>query len=147
MEIVSSSVNVLNIDASAPSGTSLTLGCSIVGYCVTTGGNLSYTNYGFNVFFEGSSCLGGADVDGEWNMFPLWAPPGKFPARVPNSYSSALDAGHAFVCIPTDPWSQTRPLDNDGDGIAVVDIGAVEATLIFLDGFESGLGVWSGHTP
>lgn len=141
--IVSSTLSRVTASGLAPPDVTLSLGCSIVGYCSYTGGNMLYANNGLNVFFDGSPCVGASDVDGEWNLFPLWAPPGKFPARVPNSYSAALDGGHAFVCAADDQWSQSlRPYDNDGDGIAVVDVGAVEASLIFLDDFESG-GTWN----
>ncbi|MEO8196815.1 MAG: hypothetical protein ABI689_08845 [Thermoanaerobaculia bacterium] len=143
VSIVSSTLERISANGSTPPMVTLSLGCSIVGYCSYYGGHISYQNYGFNVFFDGASCVGGSDVDGEWQLFPLWAPPGKFPTRVPDSYSSALDGGHAFVCTQDDMWSQAlRPYDNDGDGIAIVDIGAVEASLIFFDGFNGG-GTWN----
>lgn len=148
--VISSTVDRISVDGSSPPGASLTLGCSIVGYCTPYGGNVSYSNYGLNVFFDGQSCVGPSDVDGEWNLYPLWAPPGKFPARVPNPYSAALELGHPFICIAEDQWSQLqRPFDNDGDGTPVLEIGAVEAaTLIFLDGFEIGsTAFWSATAP
>ena len=148
--VISSTVDRIIVDGSSLPGASLTLGCSIVGYCTPTGGNVSYSNYGLNVFFDGQPCVGPSDVDGEWNLYPLWAPPGKFPARVPNPYSAALELGHPFICIAEDQWSQLqRPFDNDGDGIPVLEVGAVEAaTLIFLDGFAIGsTAFWSSTVP
>ena len=79
-------------------------------------------------------------------MFPLWAPPGKFPARFPNPFSAALDGGHPFVCTADDQWGQFRPRDNDGDGIAVPEVGAVEGSVPFLDGFEIGSSANWSHT-
>lgn len=148
--VISSTVDRITVDGGSPPGASLTLGCSIVAYCTTNGGNVTYTNYGLNVFFDGQSCVGPSDVDGDWNLYRLWAPPGKFPARVPNPYSAALELGHPFICIAEDQWSQLqRPFDNDGDGIPVLEVGAVEAaTLIFLDGFEIGsTAFWSSTVP
>jgi len=148
--VISSTVDRISVDGGSPPGASLTLGCSIVGYCTPSGGNVTYTNYGLNVFFDGQPCVGPSDVDGEWNLYRLWAPPGKFPARVPNRYSSALEGGHPFICIAEDQWSQVeRPFDNDGDGTPVLEVGAVEAaTLIFLDGFEiGGTAFWSATVP
>lgn len=148
--VISSTVDRISVDGSSLPGASLTLGCSIVGYCTPSGGNVTYSNYGLNVFFDGQSCVGPSDVDGEWNLYPLWAPPGKFPARVPNPYSAALELGHPFICIAEDQWSQLqRPFDNDGDGVPVLEVGAVEsATLIFLDGFAIGsTAFWSSTIP
>ncbi len=148
--VLSSTVDRISVDGSSLPGASLILGCSIVGYCNPSGGSVTYTNYGLNVFFDGMSCVGPSDVDGEWNLYPLWAPPGRFPARVPNPWSSALERGHPFICLAVDQWSQTqRPFDNDGNGIPVLEIGAVEAaTLIFLDGFEIGsTAFWSNTIP
>ena len=99
-------------------------------------------------FFDGTACVGINDVDGDWSLYPLWAPPDKFPARVPNSYSAALEGGHPFVCAPADQSSQAlRPFDSDGDGTPVLEVGAVEAIIvIFLDGFEIGsTAFWSAR--
>jgi CSLREA domain-containing protein len=144
--VVSSTLARLTVAGITLPGATLSLGCSIVAYCTLVGGNVSYSSNGLNIFFDGITCLGPNDTNGEWEMFPLWAAPGKFPARFPNSYSSAIDGGHNFVCAAVDQWGQIRPRDNDGDGIAVPEVGAVEASVPFLDGFEIGsTAIWS-HT-
>ncbi len=150
LTIVSSTIGRMTVDGSAPPGASLSLGCSVVGYCTLTGGNVTYSSNGMNVFFDGTACVGVNDVDGDWSLYPLWAPPEKFPARLPNSYSAALEAGHPFVCAAADQWSQAlRPFDSDGDGTPVLEIGAVEVILvIFRDGFEIGsTAFWSSTVP
>jgi parallel beta-helix repeat protein len=64
--------------------------------------------------------------------------------------SAAVDSGDNAHAAATDVNGVTRPLDGDGDGLAVVDRGAYEyvpAAMIFADGFESGdTGQWSGVT-
>lgn len=137
LTIVSSTFGRFDLGLTPGTGSgSLALGCSLVEVCTTQG--YAYTSYGFNVFLNGLDCVGTGDTDGDWNLEPLMAPPGKFPARVPNRYSAALDGGHSFVCLPDDQWGQTRPHDDDGNGVAIIDVGAIEAYLIFTDGFESG---------
>lgn len=67
---------------------------------------------------------------------------------MPPRPSAAVDGGHAFVCLADDQWGQTRTLDGDGDGLAVVDIGAVEERLVFFDGFRRGdTSAWSATLP
>ncbi|MEO8195253.1 MAG: choice-of-anchor Q domain-containing protein [Thermoanaerobaculia bacterium] len=145
--IISSTISSVSLDGWGPPTSSLTLGCSIVRHCYYTQG-ATYTSYGYNAFSGGAPCVGAFDVDNDWNLQPLMAPPGKFAARVPNKYSAAIDGGHAFVCTANDQWLQPRPLDGDGDGIAIVDVGAVEAALIFYDGFESNnTSAWSTPVP
>ncbi len=151
VEIVSSSlVRIFNSTTALGSG-SLTLGCSILNFCSIPSLAITYTNYGFNAFAYAPDCLGPNDIDASWGLLPLMAPPGKFPARVPMrfpGYVGPIDSGHAFVCLADDQWGQTRPLDGDGDGIAVVDIGAVEARLVFFDGFGRGdSSAWSATSP
>lgn len=150
LTVVSSTIGRMTVDGSALPGASLSLGCSVVGYCTLTGGNVTYSSNGLNVFFDGTACVGANDVDGDWSLYPLWAPPDKFPARLPNSYSAALEAGHSFVCAAADQWGQAlRPFDSDGDGTPVLEVGAVEAIIvIFLDGFEIGsTAFWSSSVP
>ena len=62
------------------------------------------------------------------------------------SGSPAIDGGDATTCRPTDQRGLVRPVDGDGDGTAVCDIGAIEYRgPIFGDGFESGNTLaWSG---
>lgn len=148
VEIVSSSLSQLQANITPLGGSSVALGCSFLGICNLYSPGIAYTNYGFNVFQQGNDCVGPGDTDADWALLPLMAPPGKFAARVPPRPSAAVDGGHAFVCLADDQWGQTRPLDGDGDGIAVVDIGAVEARLIFFDGFGRGdTSAWSATLP
>jgi hypothetical protein len=67
------------------------------------------------------------------------------PAHAPLAGSVVLDAGdpvaasvdHPSGCTVADQYGRARPQDDDGDGVAVCDIGAVEGPVgIFLDGFE-----------
>jgi len=64
--------------------------------------------------------------------------------------SAAVDSGDNTHAAATDVNGVSRPLDGDGDGLAVCDRGAYEyvpAATIFADGFESGdMGRWSGVT-
>ena len=152
VEIVSSSIVRIEQGTTPGGHGSFTLGCSIVGYCSVVSFDIVYTNYGVNAFLSGADCVGPTDIEGSWGLLPLMAPyPGRFPARVPilfRGLPGPIDSGHAFVCLAGDQWSQTRPLDGDGDGIAIVDIGAVEAALLFFDGFESGgTSRWSSVQP
>ncbi len=63
--------------------------------------------------------------------------------------SPAIDGGDAATCRPTDQRDLVRPVDGDGDGTAVCDIGSIEYRgLIFENGFESGDTLaWSGAVP
>ena len=147
VEIVSSTVGYIGSSVSTMGVGNLTLGCSFVSICTLAVGT-GYTNYGFNVFQQGQNCVGPSDTDADGSLLPLMAPPRKFAARVPPRFSAAVDGGHAFVCLADDQWGQTRPLDGDGDGIAIVDVGAVEARLIFFDGFGRGdTSAWSATLP
>ena len=46
--------------------------------------------------------------------------------HLPSPTSPALDGGNAMDCPGTDQRGQIRPVDSNGDGVAVCDIGAVE---------------------
>jgi hypothetical protein len=65
--------------------------------------------------------------------------------------SPAIDGGDATSCLSTDQRFLDRPVDGDGDGMAVCDIGAFEFQgqgLIFGDGFESGATTsWTSTVP
>ncbi len=149
VRVVSSTIGRLDVGHSPSGSCSLTLGCSLIEVCATGDCSLGLNNYGANVYLNGQDCVGSADTDGDWNLEPLMAPPGnKFPARVPNRYSAAIDGGHGFVCLSDDQWGQARPHDDDGNGIAVDEVGAIEAYLIFTDGFEtSNTSNWSQASP
>jgi len=138
VSIVSSTIGRLDVSHSSLGSCSLTLGCSLIETCATNGCYLGLNNYGYNVYLNGTDCVGSNDTDGDWNLEPLEALPGKFPARVPNRYSAAIDGGNSFVCLANDQWGQVRPHDDNGDNIAVDEVGAIEAYLIFTNGFESG---------
>ena len=67
------------------------------------------------------------------------------PYHAPLPGSPLIDGGSAIAadCPDTDQLGQTRPADGDGDGVALCDIGAIEAgsveppdETIFGDGFE-----------
>jgi hypothetical protein len=59
------------------------------------------------------------------------------------------DAAPGPGVLPAEDFEgDPRIVDGDGDGLAVVDIGADESTVIFRDGFDSGgTSAWSGSTP
>ena len=52
--------------------------------------------------------------------------------------SPSIDSGDPNNSPPNDVAGFPRPLDDDGDGVAIVDRGAFEYGGIFIDGFESG---------
>jgi hypothetical protein len=96
---------------------------------------------GDNLQYPGGTCgatIPEADprfgfLDAEATTYPL------------QSGSPALDAASNTACPADDQRRHTRPLDGDGDGTAICDIGALEADhpptlgdLLFRDGFESG---------
>ncbi|MEO7325060.1 MAG: choice-of-anchor Q domain-containing protein [Dokdonella sp.] len=63
------------------------------------------------------------------------------PAHVPAAASPLVDAGDPATCERSDALGTQRPLDGDGDGDAVCDIGAVERPAIdtdriFANGFD-----------
>jgi len=150
VSIVSSTVRSLEMapDDLHPEIGDLTLGCSFVRSCALQG--VAYTDYGANVHYHEGECIGVGDVVETWGdpLSALMAPPGKFPARVPRRESAAVDGGNEFVCLQNDQWSQARPADGDGDQVAVIDIGAVEAILVFADGFDrDGWNPWTSQAP
>ncbi len=79
---------------------------------------------------------GGYAGDGNISADPLLGPladNGGFTqthALLPGS--PAIDTGSPDVCPPTDQRGIPRPLDGNGDGVAVCDIGAYEATWKFI---------------
>jgi len=65
------------------------------------------------------------------NIDPLFEPLGDYGGPTQTlalrSNSPAIDSGDFGQCPPVDQRGQTRPVDGDGDGQAVCDIGAFEA--------------------
>lgn len=59
------------------------------------------------------------------------------PVRPPQAGSPAVDAGDPSTCLAEDEDGLPRPIDGNGDGTAVCDIGAIEMdSIIFANGFE-----------
>lgn len=71
---------------------------------------------------------------------PLGDHGGGTDTAVPEEGSPLVDVVGAAFCPETDQRGSTRPMDGDGDGLALCDLGAVERgeVPIFADGFESG---------
>jgi hypothetical protein len=97
---------------------------------------------GDNLQYPGRTCGGGGEAD------PLLGP---LETGARTMYhplltgSPARDAAWSTACPTNDQRGHTRPLDGDGDGVAVCDVGAIEANdppgpgdLLFRDGFDSG---------
>jgi len=66
----------------------------------------------------------------------------------PQAASAAVDGGAADCGLAVDQRGGPRPVDGDGDGLARCDIGAVEVSVLFADGFEAGTtSRWSSVVP
>jgi hypothetical protein len=77
---------------------------------------------------------------------PLGDHGGPSPTMLPDDWSPVVDSAETSGAPAADQRGIARPIDGDGDGSAVADIGAVEVAspLIFRDGFESGdTSAWS----
>jgi hypothetical protein len=81
---------------------------------------------------------------------PLLVNPGAVDFAL-QAASAAVDSGDDGHAPATDVAGVVRPLDGDGDGLAVVDRGAFElvpAAMIFADGFETrDTDRWSAASP
>lgn len=103
-----------------------------------------FEDFGYNLFSDTSCPSVSSDKTGNPGLGPLAGPPGSPPGRTPLASSLAADGGSVGVCSPTDQFGQPRTHDNDGDGTAEPDIGALERSWVFSDGFEQGdLSAWS----
>lgn len=117
---------------------------------ITTAG--AYTHAG-NLESADSCGLDTAAGELTWTdprLGPLVANGGPTMTRMPRPGSPAVDAAAgAPHCEPADQRGVPRPADGDGDGVAVCDIGAVEAEPpLYSDDFESGdTSFWSAVSP
>lgn len=102
--------------------------------------------------FEGGQDIWGVPIF----LHPLGDYGGPTPTMPPiyvlNDSNLAIDNAWADAnCLPEDQQGNPRPLDGNGDGVAICDSGAVEvsyAELPFSDGFDSGdVGQWTRKVP
>lgn len=112
--------------------------------CGEAGGDLRATRA--NLDTDGScAALGGPSVStaSSFELAPLQDQGGPIPVRLPLDGSPLLDrdpkcALASGAPLDRDQRGLPRPDDDDGDGEAACDLGAVERGPIFVDGFESG---------
>jgi hypothetical protein len=124
---------------------------SIVANNVGPAGNCQglVTDGGDNLQYPGDSCLGMAVADPRLGPLEAGARTMYHPLL---QGSPARDGVTTTLCPTRDQRGHTRPLDGDADGVAVCDMGAIEANdppaagdLLFRDGFDTGdLSRWPG---
>lgn len=144
------------LDATACCGNSalVSLTCSIIaknaGSQCGLLGSIGIVSNGGNVFEDSTCGFGFTDLMADPLLGGLTSRGGHLFGHVPQPGSPAIDGGHAGCSAP-DLWGVARPMDGDGDGLAVADAGAVEVVppgWIFGDGFESGSdSAWTSSTP
>ena len=110
---------------------SFTLSNSIVadsilgGDCYNTG---TITTSGTNLIEDGS-CGTGGTLTGDAHLLALTGSPAYHPLH---PFSPAIDSGDSSLCPSTDQRGASRPLDGNGDGISICDLGAWECPCIRL---------------
>ncbi|KAB2962620.1 MAG: hypothetical protein F9K16_08630 [Thermoanaerobaculia bacterium] len=152
---------------SAPVGSSLAWGSgavlihdSLVGdgaggdTCASTGGTLAASGWNLATDPSCGALAGGAVGEvGKLGLGPLRHHGGIVATHLPLAGSPALDtapscAGPNGRLVSNDARRYPRPTDDDGDGDARCDLGAVERGPLFVDGFESGdLALWGTFDP
>ncbi len=122
--------------------------------CASTAGAL--TASGWNLATDascGALAGGGVGEVGKLGLGPLSDQGGLVATHLPLAGSPALDAAPACAgpngrLVSNDARRYPRPTDDDGDGEAACDLGAVERGPLFVDGFESGgSGAWTAAVP
>jgi hypothetical protein len=152
---------------SAPIGSSLAWGSgavlihdSLVGdgaggdMCASTAGTLAASGWNLATDPSCGALAGGAVGEvGKLGLGPLRNHGGIVATHLPLAGSPALDtapscAGPNGRLVSNDARRYPRPTDDDGDGDARCDLGAVERGPLFVDGFESGdLALWGTFDP
>ena len=114
--------------------------------------SLGYLFLGEECGGSGSYAANTGDVVGlDPELGPLQRNGGPTPSHRPLPGSPLIDSASSALppasgaCAVADQRGVERPQDGDESGLARCDFGAVEFDLpIFVDGFEGGLGAWSG---
>jgi hypothetical protein len=110
---------------------------------------LTVTSLGGNIESPAAGCQLNGTIDqinistAALNLGPLGYFGGRTPTQVPLPGSAAVDLANGCPSSMLDQRGITRPVDGDGVGAAICDVGAVEVLLneypwLFADGFESG---------
>jgi len=153
--------------SSAPAGSALAWGSgavlihdSLVGdgaggdTCTSTAGTLAASGWNLATDPSCGALSGGAVGEvGKLGLGPLRDQGGIVATHLPLAGSPALDAAPACAgpngrLVSNDARRYPRPTDDDGDGEAACDLGAVERGPLFVDGFESGdLALWGTFDP
>lgn len=89
------------------------------------------TSHGGNLNSDGTCDLSDdTDLVADPQLGPLSNRGGGTLTRLPLTGSPLIDGGVNGGCEPTDQRGEARPLDGDGDGLAVCDRGAVESDAV-----------------
>jgi hypothetical protein len=112
--------------------------------CSSISGTLVASGWNLATDASCSALAGGAIGEvGTLGLGPLSDQGGLVATHLPLASSPALDAAPACTSsngrlLPSDARGYPRPTDDDSDGEARCELGAVERSPLFLDGFESG---------